>query len=200
MADSGDHGFLDEPAATPAAQQLYDGDVAGRGFVMNLSHAWAHEPGLQTGLKDLMGQAAAAGRLSQRQRAVLISAMASTLGDAYCSIAWGATLASETDPEAAAGVLRGDDGGLSDEADRALAAWARRVVRDPNGISADDVDELRSAGFDDRQILGITAFLAFRLAFSTVNDALGARPDRQLADEAPAPVRDAVVYGRPFGG
>jgi hypothetical protein len=34
------------------------------------------------------------------------------------------------------------------------------------------------------------------LAFSTVNDALGARPDWELAAAAPAAVRDAVGYGR----
>ena len=39
-------------------------------------------------------------------------------------------------------------------------------------------------------------FVAFRLAFSTVNDALGAVPDKQLADAAPEPVRAAVSYGR----
>jgi hypothetical protein len=37
---------------------------------------------------------------------------------------------------------------------------------------------------------------AFRVAFSTVNDALGARPDRALADAAPPEVREAVSYGR----
>ena len=44
-----------------------------------------------------------------------------------------------------------------------------------------------------------TAFVAFRLAFSTVNDALGAAPDKRLADDAPHAVRDAVSFGRPPG-
>ena len=35
-----------------------------------------------------------------------------------------------------------------------------------------------------------TVFVAFRLAFSTVNDALGARPDWQIAAAAPATIRD----------
>jgi hypothetical protein len=37
--------------------------------------------------------------------------------------------------------------------------------------------------------------LAFRIAFSTVNDGLGAHPDRELAAAAPAVVRDALAYG-----
>lgn len=47
-----------------------------------------------------------------------------------------------------------------------------------------------------QEIFDATVFIAFRLAFSTVNDALGACPDRQLAVAAPASVREAVVYGR----
>jgi hypothetical protein len=55
---------------------------------------------------------------------------------------------------------------------------------------------LRDAGFDDQQIFAITLFVSLRLAFSSVNDALGARPDRELAESVPAPVRDAVTFGR----
>lgn len=43
----------------------------------------------------------------------------------------------------------------------------------------------------------MTAFVALRVAFSSVNGALGARPDAPLRDAAPGAVRDAVVYGRP---
>jgi len=51
-------------------------------------------------------------------------------------------------------------------------------------------------GLGDREIFEATAFIALRLAFSTINDALGAAPDKQLADAAPPLVRTAVSYGR----
>ena len=63
--------------------------------------------------------------------------------------------------------------------------------------TADGMDALRAAGFDDREIFEATLLLSLRLAFSTVNDSLGAQPDRQLADAVPLPVRDAVTFGRP---
>jgi alkylhydroperoxidase family enzyme len=135
--------------------------------------------------------------LTFRQRGILVSACASALGDGYCSLAWGKRLAGEAGDDVAAGVLRGDDA-LLDDADRALARWARRVTRDPNSTAAADVQALRDAGFDDEQIFAITVYVALRIAFSTVNDALGARPDRQLADSAPLPVRTAVAFGRPI--
>jgi len=55
----------------------------------------------------------------------------------------------------------------------------------------------RNQGRGDGQIFAITAFVAFRLAFSAINDSLGAQPDAQLAQSLPPEVREAVTYGRP---
>ena len=134
--------------------------------------------------------------LSDREQAIVVTSTVSQFGDSYCSLAWGSRLAREAGADVAGAVLQGDDGGL-DAAEQALAGWARRVARDPNGTQASDVQALRDAGYDDGQIFAITLFVALRLAFSTVNDALGARPDRELREAAPAAVRDAVAFGRP---
>ena len=166
------------------------------GYVMNATKLWSHQPALYTGLFEVLGAAARASSLSVRQRGILVTSCASTLGDAYCSLAWGQKLAGDAGAEVAGDVLRGDDDRL-DQAERALAGWARRVTGEPNAIEAGDLDELRQAGYDDAQILAITVYVALRIAFSTVNDALGARPDRALAQSVPAVVRDAVTYGRP---
>ena len=197
---SPDTGFLDVPREPTAdAQRRYDDDLEEHGYVMNLSKLWAHQPTAQVGLFDLLGHAARGASLSLRQRGILVTACASTLGDAYCSLAWGKKLAAEAGADVAAGVLRGDDGPL-DMSERALARWARRMTRDPNGTEAGDVQELRDAGYDDAQVLSITLFVALRIAFATVNDALGARPDHQLGISAPTSVRDAVMFGRPISG
>jgi len=44
----------------------------------------------------------------------------------------------------------------------------------------------------------MTVYVALRVALSTVNDALGARPDAEYQTLAPAAVRDAVTFGRPI--
>jgi SAM-dependent methyltransferase/alkylhydroperoxidase family enzyme len=188
-------GFLAVPPTTAGVQSLYDDDVAQQGFVMNASRLWAHLPAVHDGLFDLLGQAARAAGLTVRQRGVLVTACASTLGDSYCSLAWGKKLAGEADAALAAAVLRGED--LADPVEQALAVWARKVTRDPNGTAAADVQALRDAGFDDAQVFAITTFVALRMAFSTVNDALGAHPDAELGALVPAPVRNAVTWGRP---
>jgi SAM-dependent methyltransferase/alkylhydroperoxidase family enzyme len=195
---SADVGFLAVAQPSAEAQRLYDDDLEEVGYVMNVSKLWAYQPVAVAGLFDLMGQAARAGSLTFRQRGVLVAACASALGDSYCSLAWGTKLAGVAGEELAASVLRGDDVGL-DRAEQALARWARQITRDPNGTAPGDVQSLRDAGYDDAQIFAITAFVAFRIAFSTVNDALGARPDPELGKAAPVSVRSAVTFGRSVG-
>jgi uncharacterized peroxidase-related enzyme len=190
-------GFLGVPDATAEVQRMFDEDAAELGYVMNVSRLWAYQPATATGLFTLLAQVNSADRLSLRQRSILVTACASAFGDSYCSLAWGSKLAKASDPQTAARVLVGVDDGLS-ASERAMAAWARKVALDPNATTAADVQELRDAGFTDSQIFTITVFVALRLAFSTVNDALGLRPDSALRSTAPAMLRDAVTFGRPI--
>ncbi len=188
--------FLEEPAPSPLVQALYEEDLADGGYVWNVSRLWARQPGTLRQLFGLMSQALAPSGLTFRQRAILVAAAASALGDSYCSLAWGGKLGNASDAAVAAGVLTGSDAGLTDQ-EKAMAAWARKVARDPNATTPADIQALRDGGLDDGQIFAITAFVALRLAFSTVNDSLGAQPDAQLAQLLPREVREAVTYGRP---
>jgi uncharacterized peroxidase-related enzyme len=188
--------FLSEPPESPGARALFDEDLKDDGYVWNVTRLWAHQPDTLAGLFDLMSQAFKRSGLSFRQRGILVTAAASALGDSYCSLAWGGKLGQAAEPALAAAVLDGSDGGLTD-AEKAMAAWARKVARDPNATTPADIEALHGAGLDDGQIFAVTAFVALRLAFSTVNDALGAQPDAQLAQSLPAEVRQAVRYGRP---
>jgi alkylhydroperoxidase family enzyme len=95
-----------------------------------------------------------------------------------------------------AGVLTGTDTGLTGQ-EKAMAAWARKITRNPNATTPADIQALRDAGLGDGQIFAITAFVALRLAFATINDSLGAQPDTELAQSLPREVRQAVTYGRP---
>jgi uncharacterized peroxidase-related enzyme len=189
--------FLSEPDPTPDVEALYASDVADTGYVMNLSRVWAHHPPTQEALSAQLQAVTERAGLSFRDRGVLVAATASTYGDSYCALAWGNRLARASDGPTAAGVLTGDDAGLDGDRERALAAWARKVARDPHTTTADDVAALRSAGFDDAQVLAITTYVALRIAFSTVNAALGARPDAELRTDGDPEVAAAVTWGRP---
>jgi len=163
---------------------------------MNLSRLWAWRPEISEAFSGLRKLLLANSSLSARERAVLVCATAASVGDSYCALAWGTRLASESDPSTAAAVLRSRDDAPLEARERALAKWARKVACNPNATVTADVEDLRAVGFSDLEIFDATAFIAFRLAFAVVNDALGACPDRELAEAAPAAVRDAVTYGR----
>jgi uncharacterized peroxidase-related enzyme len=190
-------GFLAVAHTTPEAQRIFDEDVADLGYVMNVSRLWAYQPATMTGLLGLARQAKSVGNLSLRNLFILVSACACAAGDSYCSLVWGSKLAESSDPDTAAAVLRGTDEGLTDS-ERVMARWARQIACNPNATTAADVQALRDAGFSDSEIFAITAFVALRLAFSTVNDALGVHPDAGLRFTVPASVLDAVNVGRPI--
>jgi len=189
-------GFLGSPPTTPQAQALYDEDVAESGYVWNVSRLWGYQPETVNRLFELMSEAFKPSGLTFRQRGILVAAAASTLGDSYCSMAWGGKLADATSTDLAAGVLNGRDGELSEQ-EKAMAEWARKIVKDPNATTTVDVQTLRDAGLTDEQIFAITAFVALRVAFSTINDSLGAQPDAQLVENLPQEVVNAVTFGRP---
>jgi alkylhydroperoxidase family enzyme len=188
--------FLSEPLPSAAVQGRYDADRAAYGFVMDLSHVWAHQPEAHARLFELLGAVGSA--FSFRERGILITAGASTIGDSYCSLAWGWKLSEHGDTDAATGVLSGTDAGLS-EREAALATWARRVARSAGTTTEADVQALRDAGWSDEEVFRATTFLALRIAFSTVNAALGARPDAEIVERAPREVSDLVTWGRPVG-
>jgi alkylhydroperoxidase family enzyme len=106
-------------------------------------------------------------------------------------------LSDAADPATAAAALSGTRNDLLTKRERALVEWARKVVRDPGRTTSADVGKLREAGFSEKEIFEATVLMAFRVAFSMVNNALGVNPDRQVAEAAPAEVREVITYGRP---
>jgi uncharacterized peroxidase-related enzyme len=188
--------FLDDPTLDEHVERMYAADRSGQGYVAHLTRVWANSPEAMGALSYVLKQATITAGLDPRKRALLVTACAATIGDSYCSLAYGSRLAREAGDHAAAAVIGSQDASLSPD-ERTLVKWARRVSRDPSATTEQDVDSLRALGYDDRQIFAITVFVALRLAFSTVNDALGATPDAELAARVPAAVLSAVTYGRP---
>lgn len=188
--------FIRAPEPSAETQEMDEATVRSQGFVMNLNGAWGWRPDVFNRFAGLRSRLTEASTLSKRDQAVIVCATAAARQDSYCALAWGRTLVQEAGVDCAAAVIAShDDAGLSAR-DRALAAWSRKVAANPNGTTAQDVEALRAAGFADREIFEVTAFIAFRLAFSTVNAALGVAPDRQLVDALPLDVLEVVNFGR----
>lgn len=57
--------------------------------------------------------------------------------------------------------------------DAALLAYAERLTVDPGGITRNDVEALRDAGFDDRAIHDACAIIAYFAFVNRIADGLG---------------------------
>jgi uncharacterized peroxidase-related enzyme len=187
--------FLPDPEIDAAVSAAYEEDLSSDGYVNNLTRVWCWRPDALASFQTIRADLTASSGLSPLELAILVTATTAARGDSYCTLAWGTRLARRSSEAIAESVVRGNPTGLSSR-EEALALWARQVVLDPNATTQADVDQLREVGFTNREIFEATVFIAYRLAFATVNDALGVVPDRELIARVPPRVREAVTFGR----
>jgi hypothetical protein len=100
-------GFLADPEVDDQVQRMYDSDRDLQGYVANLTRVWAYSPEALALLSYILKRATDAAGIDQGQRALLVTAAASTLGDSYCSLAWGRNLAASSGDDLAARVVAG---------------------------------------------------------------------------------------------
>lgn len=189
--------FLEEPPPSEERDAAYAEDVEEDGFVWTLTKLWAWNSAIEDRLRALLDEASDAGGLSFRDRGMLVSATATTIRNSSCALAWGNRLASSAGVDTAVGVLTGGETESMSKRDRVLSRWARKVAGDPTSTTGADIADLRALGLTDAEIHAITVYIGARIAFSTVNDALGAPLDRPLLEEYPPEVVEAVNFGRP---
>lgn len=67
-------------------------------------------------------------------------------------------------------------------ADRALVDYATRLTRNPDAVTADDISELRQAGFDDRAIHDACQVVAYFAYVNRVADGLGVELEERFED------------------
>ena len=182
--------LLGDAPTSEAAAALAEEDLADLGFVTNATTLWMHDPDLVEELFELMSSSARGADLSLVDRGVATIAAAGASGDPYCPLAWGGRVAEEAGAVLAGSLVSGSDSML-DARGRAIAAWARCVATDPHSTTPDHVETLVAAGLDNAQILRLTLFIALRVAFSSVNGALGAVPEQAYLDLVPPEVREA---------
>lgn len=182
--------LLGEAPTSAGGASLAAEDMGELGFIANATKLWMHDAAASDELFSLISSVAEAAGLSPAERGVATIVAAALAGDSYCPLAWGHKLAALTSPEVAAAVLRGSDD-LLDDRGRAVAAWSRKVASEPRSATAADLDRLIEVGFDSAQILRLTLFVSLRIAFATVNGALGARPEQDYVDLVDDAVRAA---------
>jgi alkylhydroperoxidase family enzyme len=157
----------------------------------NFERAFTLRPDVFRAWQQLNGAIKASSDLRRYELATL--AAARRLRSSYCSLAHGKVLAEqfydyETVPKLPEGL---------DAADRAIMAFAERVVVDATSITAQDIDELHGHGLSDEEIFDVILAAAARCFFSKTLDALGLQPDAAYA-ELPASFTEPLTVGRPI--
>ena len=182
-----------DPEPGPLAD-MFAADRRAWGYLPNLATTFGVRPAVYAAWRQLNG--AIKSGMSARRYELATLAAALELRSSYCSLAHGKVLAAEhLSEEELIALTAGDLGGLTAE-DAAIVTFARQVVRDAPGVTADDLEPLRIAGLGDDDIFGVILAAAARCFFSTALDATGTEPDAAF-DALPTRLRDALTVGRP---
>jgi alkylhydroperoxidase family enzyme len=187
--------FLGEPPRSDLLDAVYDEERRRDGYVRNTTRIWGWRPDALRAFYDARAVVLTGCELSWRDATVLFAAAASARKDSYCALHWGQQVATELGTDSAVAVLRNDPDPVDDRV-AALARWAHLVASDPNSVTSRDVDALRAVLTTDKAVFEATMLVAWRIAFLTVKDALGAAPDAELAASVPAELLAVVTYGR----
>ena len=180
--------------ATGEVKAMYDNDLAQQGYVANYTRAFSVRPDVEKGwlaLKDAITSG-----MDSRLYELATVAAATAIRSSYCSLVHGRILATSYYPPGTVVSIAAEDTGDSlDAADTAVVQFARKVVREAEKITEEDIDELRTLGFSEADIFSIILAAAGRCFFSKVLDATCTLPDAALR-HMPDQLRAALTVGR----
>ena len=180
--------------ATGEVKEMYDADLAQKGYVANLTRAFSFRPDVEKGwlaLKDAITSG-----MNPRLYELATVAAATALRSSYCSLVHGRILATDYYPASTVVSMAAEDtGDALDAADTAVVQFARKVAREADKNTQEDVDQLRGLGFSDADVFNIILAAAARCFFSKVLDATCTQADAVLRD-TPDQLRAALTVGR----
>jgi uncharacterized peroxidase-related enzyme len=197
-----------EESATGAVAEIYELDRQTAGYVPNFTRTFSHRPEVYLAWKALNG--AVKQSMDLRRYELATVAAAAALRSSYCSLAHGRVLAQQFMPAedvAALAVASASaelpaslpaDGAL-EPVDRAVVAFAQKIALHADRITAADVDELRSHGLSDADVLDVVLAASVRCFFSKTLEATGTEADVAFLD-LPDGLREALTVGRPIAG
>lgn len=192
--------FIDTPAAAgEKTAAMYAAAEESYGYLPNMYRAFGHRPEVMENWGALL--ASIRGPMSVRRYELVTLAAAKELKSSYCMLAHGSVLLREGfTNDGLAAVADGTEKAPIDPAERAIMAFAAKVVRDATSVTQQDVDGLKTHGLADAEIFDITATAAVRCFFSKMLDALGAAPDHVYAERLDPDLRKALTIGRAIEG
>ncbi|GAB3598037.1 hypothetical protein GCM10027446_27320 [Angustibacter peucedani] len=185
-----------EDGAEAPVADYYAGQRTSWGFLPDYAGAFSLTPEVAQAWAGL--NAAVRGSMDRRRFELATIAAARARRSTYCTAAHASFLRDVCGDGDAVEALTSDPSGATlDEQDRAIYAFATQVATDAASVEQADVDRLRAAGLDDRDVATVVMAVAARMFFTTALDGLGAQLDAETAATFPPHQLDALVVGRP---
>lgn len=187
---------ISEADATGRVGDIYAAERAQLGFVAESTRSWTTRADLLPAYSHFLEQVRAGSSLSQREWALVSFVAAQHTPSTYCSYVYGKLLVGHLGSREAVAELQRNfrAAGLSGK-EVAMLSYADMIARQPSGITAEHIEILRTAGFEDVQICDIAVCASLRCFVSRFFEAVGASPESAFADEDPE-FRAALTIGR----
>ena len=183
--------LIPEQEASGEVAELYASERARLGSLPNFVTAFGARPSVYAAWRQLIGELLAT--MDTRRFELVTLAAAQRLRSSYCSLAHGKALLEFMDAETLREVATQPCPEALDGLDRALMALAAKVADDATSVTQTDVDELRSLGLADAEIVDVVFAAAARSFFSKALDGLGIQPDATLAEAFEPSLRKVAI-------
>ena len=185
-----------ENTATGEVEKLYKETRDDMGYIPNFVKAFSHRPEVMASFNQFL--ASIRDNMDLRRYELVTLAAAKEMKNSYCMLAHGSVVLREFhDAEELTKIANDPETAPLSEEDKAIMAFAAKVVRDASSTTEVDVEVLRAHGLSDAEIFDITAAASARCFMSKVNDATGTLPDELYNSLDPA-LKDALTVGRPI--
>lgn len=179
--------------ADDAVRAMYRRQQAHWGYVPNYAKVFSHRPEVLERWGKLLAEIRRP--MDARRFELVTFAAAHELRNTACTLAHGRKLREFFSDADIVAIAAGRPGAALSAAEQAMLRVARQVARDAAGVTAAQVNELKSLGFTDAEVFDIAAVAAGRAFFAKLLDALGVAPDSALAALEPA-LREPLTVGR----
>jgi uncharacterized peroxidase-related enzyme len=191
--------FIDtipEDDATGNVAAMYQTDRELFGHLPNFTKGLSLRPDVYAAWRQLNGAIKA--NMDPRRYELATVGAARRLRSSYCTLAHGSVLLDGfLSPDGVRALVEGEDAAELDAVDTAVVELADKVALDATSVTQRDVDELRSLGLTDAEILDIVLAAAARSFFSKALDGLGIEADAKYARLDPE-LLNVLTVGRPI--
>ncbi len=183
----------DPETLSDQACRAYDRQEKAFGYLPNYATLFGYRPDVIDRWAEL--QRALRTHVSPRLFELVTFAAALELGSSYCALAHGSRLRDFLVDTEICALASGEYEGVVSPYEAAAMRYARRLVGNSSGVTAEDIDELRAVGYTDPEIFDIAGVAAGRAFFANLVEGLGAGPD-SVYRNLPTHLQDVLVVGR----